>query len=47
MSHPTSCTLAEWAQDVGLSIHPIRFYARERLLKAPVRSDGRFRILGD
>ncbi len=32
------------AQETGLSVHAIRFYEREGLLKAPVRSEGRFRV---
>ncbi len=32
------------AQETGFSVHAIRFYEREGLLKAPVRSEGRFRV---
>jgi DNA-binding transcriptional MerR regulator len=32
------------AADTGLSVHAIRFYERQGLLKAPLRSQGRFRI---
>lgn len=32
------------ARETGLSIHAIRFYERERLLKQPVRSEGGFRL---
>jgi DNA-binding transcriptional MerR regulator len=32
------------ARQTGLSIHAIRFYEREGLLKAPGRSEGRFRV---
>jgi len=32
------------AQETGLSVHAIRFYEREGLLKAPLRSEGRFRV---
>jgi MerR family transcriptional regulator, copper efflux regulator len=34
------------ARETGLSVHAIRFYEREGLLKAPVRSEGRFRVFG-
>lgn len=34
------------ARETGLSVHAIRFYEREGLLKAPVRSQGRFRVFG-
>jgi MerR family transcriptional regulator, copper efflux regulator len=32
------------ARQTGLSVHAIRFYEREGLLRAPVRSVGRFRV---
>ena len=32
------------AQESGLSVHAIRFYEREGLLKAPVRTQGKFRV---
>ncbi len=32
------------ARETGLSVHAIRFYEREGLLKAPGRSEGRFRV---
>ncbi len=32
------------ARETGLSVHAIRFYEREGLLKTPARSEGRFRI---
>jgi DNA-binding transcriptional MerR regulator len=35
------------ARATGLSVHAIRFYEREGLLKAPVRSEGRFRVFGE
>jgi len=35
------------AQETGLSVHAIRFYEREGLLKAPVRSEGRFRVFDE
>ncbi len=35
------------AQETGLSVHAIRFYERERLLKAPLRSEGRFRVFDE
>jgi DNA-binding transcriptional MerR regulator len=34
------------AQETGFSVHAIRFYEREGLLKVPVRSEGRFRVFG-
>jgi DNA-binding transcriptional MerR regulator len=34
------------AKETGLSVHAIRFYEREGLLRAPVRSEGRFRVFG-
>jgi MerR family transcriptional regulator, copper efflux regulator len=34
------------AERTGLSVHTIRFYERQGLLKPPVRSDGRFRVFG-
>ena len=34
------------AEQTGLSVHAIRLYERQGLLKPPVRSDGRFRIFG-
>jgi DNA-binding transcriptional MerR regulator len=35
------------ARETGLSIHAIRFYEREGLLKPPVRSEGRFRVFDE
>ena len=32
------------AKETGLSIHGIRFYERERLLREPIRSEGGYRI---
>ena len=32
------------ARETALSVHAIRFYEREGLLKAPLRSEGRFRV---
>lgn len=34
------------AEQTGLTVHAIRFYERQGLLKPPVRTDGRFRIFG-
>lgn len=36
--------IGQVAKETGLSVHAIRFYEREGLLKAPARSEGRFRI---
>ena len=35
------------AKETGLSVHAIRFYERKRLLKAPSRSEGKFRIFDE
>lgn len=32
------------AKETGLSVHAIRFYERQGLLRAPARSEGRFRV---
>ncbi len=44
---PTDCRSARWLRRPGLSVHTIRFYEREGLLKAPVRSEGRFRVFDE
>lgn len=41
---PEGLHIGHIARETGLSVHAIRFYEREGLLKAPVRSEGRFRI---
>lgn len=35
------------AKETGLSVHAIRFYERQGLLKAPARSEGRFRVFDE
>ncbi len=44
---PSSLFIGQVAHETGLSVHAIRFYEREGLLKTPLRSDGRFRIFGE
>ncbi len=36
--------IGDVARQTGLSVHAIRFYEREGLLKTPARSEGRFRV---
>lgn len=35
------------ARETGLSVHAIRFYEREGLLKVPARSEGKFRVFDE
>ncbi len=35
------------AKETGLSVHAIRFYERQGLLKAPARSEGKFRVFDE
>ena len=35
------------ARETGLSVHAIRFYEREGLLKLPARSEGKFRVFDE
>jgi len=35
------------AKETGLSVHAIRFYEREGLLKSPARSEGKFRVFDE
>ena len=41
-----SLKIGEVARATGLSVDAIRFYQRERLLRAPTRSEGGFRLFG-
>ena len=43
---PDALYIGRVAELTGLSVHAIRFYERQGLVKSPVRSDGRFRIFG-
>lgn len=44
MTRPQGLHIGRVAQETGLGVHAIRFYEREGLLKAPLRSEGRFRV---
>ena len=41
---PGNWYIGRVARETGLSVHAIRFYEREGLLAAPVRSEGKFRV---
>lgn len=41
---PQRVQIGEVARQTGLSIHTIRFYEREGLLREPVRSEGGYRL---
>ena len=43
----TSWQIGRVARETGLSVHAIRFYEREGLLKTPGRSEGRFRVFDE
>lgn len=42
-----SWQIGQVARETGLSVHAIRFYEREGLLKAPGRSEGGFRVFDE
>ena len=44
---PQALHIGKVAEQTGLSIHTIRFYQREGLLKEPLRSEGGFRIFDE